>query len=151
MAWSDTLDAFVEVLAAVDGIDAVLRVGAVTAAEIGVASTVAALTPAGHKTRRLSGGDRERTWTQRVTILRKVAGTNAAAQLDAIEAVTAATLAVDDALDATITLAGEATVVTPFSWDEGAAFEIPPGSKQIFAGQSGTCDIVVIGAGPRGA
>ncbi|MYD87964.1 MAG: hypothetical protein F4Y14_18390 [Acidobacteria bacterium] len=151
MAWSDTLDALVALLAGVDGVDAVLRVPAVTAAEIGVSSTVVVLTPAGRKTSRLAGGDRERVWTQRVTVLRKVAATNSAAVLAAIDAVTAATLAVDDALDARITLAGEATVVTPFAWDEGAAFEIPPDSGQIYAGQSGTCDVHVVGAGPRGA
>ena len=151
VSWGDALDALVAVLEGVSEVDRVIRVPAVTASELGVASTVVALTPAGHRTSRLGGGDRERVWSQRVTVLRNVGGRNSASIEAAIDYVTAATLAIDDALDGTITLGGQATLVSPVTWDEGAAFEIPPKSGQMFAGQSGVCEVLIVGAGPRGA
>ena len=151
MAWPDALDALVSLLEGARGVDAVLRVPAVASSEIGVDSTVVVLTPAGHRTDRLGGGDREQTWSQRATVLRHVGGRGSAAIMSAVDAVTDATLAIDDELDGALTLGGAATRVSPFAWEEGAAYEIPEGSKQVYAGQSGVCEVLLVGPGPRGA
>lgn len=148
MAWSDVVDALVEKIAAVDGVDDVARVPFVAGAEIGPNATVVALTPAGRRTE--AGGDPMRVWSQPLVVLRFVDFSSASLR-EASDAITAATLAIDDALGASITLDGLVTYAGPVTWGESLAYEIPPESGAIFAGQAGTLEIVEAGIGQRSA
>ena len=141
MTW---LDALVDLLAGVDVVDGVLRVPPVSTGEIGANATVAVLMPAGRTSTRLGGGDRQQDWTQRLMVARRLPALSHAALGAAVDAVTAATLEIDDAMDLAVTLGGAAAAVSPFVWDEGETVEMPAGSGQWHAAQSGTCTVTVI-------
>ena len=141
MPW---LDALVDLLGGAAGVDGVLRVPPVSTGEIAANATVAVLMPAGRTSTRLGGGDRQQDWTQRVMVARRVPALSTAALSTAVDAVTAATLRIDDAMDLAVTLGGAAASVSPFVWDEGEAVELPAGAGHMHAAQSGTCTVTVI-------
>ena len=146
MAWTDTRAALVELLEDIDGIDAVLVAPAVSEAALGTDRTVVVLTPPGHTT--TAGGDPSRVWSQRMTVLRHIAGTSQAAVTDAIDTVTDATVAVSDAMGSSITLGGAVGLVGPVKWSEGAAHDV---GALVYAGQAGTSEITEFGIGQRPA
>ena len=130
-------DALVEMIETLDEITATVEGTVASAAELGVTATTAVLPPAGRRTERHSSPDRETVWTQEVIVLRHIGGADSASMIAAMREVSAATEA--------------AVVVRPFTWASGAAYEIPAESGQVYAGQSGTCEVVLIRAGERGA
>jgi len=144
-------DALVEMIETLDEITATVEGTVASAAELGVTATTAVLPPAGRRTERHSSPDRETVWTQEVIVLRHIGGADSASMIAAMREVSAATEAIDDTLDTQVTLSGAAVVVRPFTWASGAAYEIPAESGQVYAGQSGTCEVVLIRAGERGA